>query len=860
MATSDKPPSPEQTRDHPSFQDGVDTDCKGADTSGGVVTETGPERCVSQRPSLSGTSRVSEVPMERTDLEVPGPSLWSKQCPAHVYQTHEADSGLIEEVGTQDRHVPRRYADSGKDTRGGTSAPGDNCKDPGSIGLRDQPGQEHHNADPETGIPGICSRFSQDDHLPSWTQVTCSEEASEENAERPGDSCSGPSKAPGNYGGSAPSHPPGPAVLSPVGEEEIASSEEGSQLPVPSGSHHRDEDGATMVGGGGMPPQWETLENQPVGCVYRIGCVQDGLGSILSRQVCRRTMDCRREGAQYQLPRITGGLLSLEVLCEDQRGVGPVTTRQHYGDCIRQQDGRHSLQAVVRPSSGDWEVVLGQENTGPCRTSAWSREHQSGLGVQTRGGIGGLDAGLPSLRAIEPITWPIHSGPVCLQDECTASPVLQLETRPRSLVSGRIHCFMGNPIPIYVSSIHSDLSVPEQNEVRAILRTSDCTSVAQSSLVPAAPETSTGLPNSVTTNGGHSNRPGRIQPPNGNGGSPSASRLDHLRRSYNAEGLSDRVIEILRKSWRSSTEAAYSSAWKQWDCWCLERGSDPISAPINTILEFLLHQYEAGKMYRTINTMRSAISMTHEEVDGVRVGQHALVTRFLKGIYNCRPPCPKYSCTRDVDIVLRYIENLPDNKDLSFQQLSHKLVMLMALANADRCSDLAALDLSYHSSVGNGERFRIPGLTKSRRKGPPLESFYSSFPEAPRLCPVATLHCYIERSKHLRCGSQGKDPLFISVRKPHKPVKPATIGHWIKAMMKAAGINTDMFSAHSTRGASTSKANTLGVSSADILKAANWSSTSTFCRFYHRPTHSVSFGRTVLRRQGTSPGELQTIP
>ena len=108
MATSDKSPSPEQTRDHPSFQDGVDTDCKGADTSGGVVTETGPERCVSQRPSLSGTSRVSEVPMARTDLEVPGPSLWSKQCPAHVYQTHEADSGLIEEVGTQDRHVPRR--------------------------------------------------------------------------------------------------------------------------------------------------------------------------------------------------------------------------------------------------------------------------------------------------------------------------------------------------------------------------------------------------------------------------------------------------------------------------------------------------------------------------------------------------------------------------------------------------------------------------------------------------------------------------------------------------------------------------------------------------------------------------------
>ena len=269
---------------------------------------------------------------------------------------------------------------------------------------------------------------------------------------------------------------------------------------------------------------------------------------------------------------------------------------KHYSDCIRQQDGRNSLQAVVRPSSGDWEVVLGQENTGPCRTSAWSREHQSGLGVQTRGGIGGLDAGLPSLRAIEPITWPIHSGPVCLQDECTASPVLQLETIPRSLVSGRIHSFMGNPIPIYVSSIPFDPSVPEQNEVRAILRTSDCTSVAQSSLVPAAPETSTGLPNSVTTNGGHSNRPGRIQPPNGNGrvtlplaawpisGDPTMLRDFQTELSRSSESRGD-----------PPTEAAYSSAWKQWDCWCLERGSDPISAPINTILEFLLISMRQGR-------------------------------------------------------------------------------------------------------------------------------------------------------------------------------------------------------------------------------------------------------------------------
>ncbi len=181
-------------------------------------------------------------------------------------------------------------------------------------------------------------------------------------------------------------------------------------------------------------------------------------------------------------------------------------------------------------------------------------------------------------------------------------------------------------------------------------------------------------------NMGHSNQTEQIQPPNGNEGPSTSGRLAHFRhfrQSYNAEGLSDR-----------SSENCGDPPQRQ--------HTNPLGAPVSTILEFLLHQYETGKMYHTINTMRSAISMTHNKVDGV---QHAFVTRFLKGIYNCRPPCPKYLCTWNVDIVLDYI---------------------------------AALDLSYHSSVGNGERFLIPGL-KERT------TFYSSFPEAPQLCP--TLLC-----------------------------------------------------------------------------------------------------------------------
>ena len=49
------------------------------------------------------------------------------------------------------------------------------------------------------------------------------------------------------------------------------------------------------------------------------------------------------------------------------------------------------------------------------------------------------------------------------------------------------------------------------------------------------------------------------------------------------------------------------------------------------------------------------------------------------------------------------------NSQLSLQTLTHKVAMLFALANADRCSDLGALDLNHRTYQGNGVKFIIPG-------------------------------------------------------------------------------------------------------------------------------------------------------
>jgi hypothetical protein len=92
------------------------------------------------------------------------------------------------------------------------------------------------------------------------------------------------------------------------------------------------------------------------------------------------------------------------------------------------------------------------------------------------------------------------------------------------------------------------------------------------------------------------------------------------------------------------------------------------------------------------------------------------------------------------------------------------------------------------------------------------------------------MESYIDRVKEIR--KKGDPALLISNVPPFGRVSPDTIARWLKDTMRSAGIDP-AFTAHSTRSAAVSKANTAGVSVESIFKAACWAnSSSVFKRFY----------------------------
>ena len=57
----------------------------------------------------------------------------------------------------------------------------------------------------------------------------------------------------------------------------------------------------------------------------------------------------------------------------------------------------------------------------------------------------------------------------------------------------------------------------------------------------------------------------------------------------------------------------------------------------------------------------------------------------MRGIFKSLPSLLNYTSTWDVNMVLKYLETLSDNKDISLLELSQKTAILLMLLSGQRC-------------------------------------------------------------------------------------------------------------------------------------------------------------------------------
>lgn len=384
---------------------------------------------------------------------------------------------------------------------------------------------------------------------------------------------------------------------------------------------------------------------------------------------------------------------------------------------------------------------------------------------------------------------PSESRPFCCPPQCSSVTVRELAARPRGRGSGCILCppqSVGRRVRFSTylpcRPVPSLHSPPQDSAC-----CSSGSSLAHTGLLPATAEDVPPVPSSAAVVRGP--RPMGASPPSSR--SLETNRLDHIRRSAALRGLSQ------------------------------------------------------GKQYRTLNVYCSAVSSTvPPSSDNIPLGQTPTVRRVMQGAYNQRPPQPRYSYTWSVAKVLDHIRSLGPNMSLSLPQLTSKLCMLLALAKAARVSETCQLNTGTMRFLPDCVKFDLTQLTKTQRHGGPKQFFVPSFADDPLLCPVECIKAYLEVTRPNRV-TPAQDALLLATCRPFQPVSTSTISRWVSTLLRDAGVD-HCFSAHSTRGASSSAARSAGVSLADVLAAADWRQPNTFMRHYYRPCSQSEFGWAVL--------------
>ena len=331
-------------------------------------------------------------------------------------------------------------------------------------------------------------------------------------------------------------------------------------------------------------------------------------------------------------------------------------------------------------------------------------------------------------------------------------------------------CFqypLGLSTELPVSSLLPDTNVPKVSHAGAGRLHSHCSIMEEPALVSSTPICAHRTSSAIASGSENPEAPRDRQD------SPfllpeevPVSCMENFWKGLQNKGFLEKVSKFLLSSWRGNTAKQYESAWKGWSSWCSKEKVNPFPTTIKHILSYLADLFHQGRQYRTIGVHRSAISSFHISLEGVVVGWHPLVTKFIKGIFSLRPPKPRYFVTWDVNHVLQLLKSWSPAKSL--KKLSLKLAMLGALITASRSSSLAKLDLKFRFFVSNGVYFKIADLTNcSRPEHPGQKIFFASFPPDRRSCFCTYLKVYIERTKASRPTNSGaKNPLFLSYINP----------------------------------------------------------------------------------------------
>ncbi len=275
------------------------------------------------------------------------------------------------------------------------------------------------------------------------------------------------------------------------------------------------------------------------------------------------------------------------------------------------------------------------------------------------------------------------------------------------------------------------------------------------------------------------------------------SRLETLSRSLHWRGVSREAAAAICTAHRPSTRTLYHAKRESFCRWCSRWEKDPLHPSIRSVLSYLQHLRQRGLKHTTILSHISALSSCTSKVDGVPVGRHPFVAKWVVGDRSQNPPRRSLVPKWDLSVVLAALTEKPFEplRQATPRLLTLKTLFLLAASSARRVSELHALCIDPPFLIQNPLSFRLAPnpafLLKTSTEVAlssdiELSSFYPE-PSSPLergshlMCPVIALRIYLQRTA---CSRGQNRSLFVhwDEGRVHHPVSK----RWISSALTEA--------------------------------------------------------------------------
>jgi len=647
------------------LQDGRFTLSKGYTTTKRLYVQNRLEGCIFQHTFSPEIAKIYSVFMGRRALRVPMLVFWSWSCTKNFHKTIEGSNSHSAKSGDQNYYILRRHVDFGvlagrSDSVKGhsdfpTSASGF-CIKPEKVCLRTIPGDS---------FSGPTGKFDFYDFVVNSREVIKGKDQVCNNVERRLHDYPGPDKVSRSLIINVPGSDAGTFTTSLSSKPSNSGIKKGLFISAESPDNGVGSERADLVGRKPSTTEWPYAFTNSKPDTFANRCFNEGLGSILSGSSNRGLLDNRREISSHQCLGIASNKVRNPFNSQFEKGsILSHSGRQQGGAIVPVKNGGNCIDENDTYFETDLEYSISTRDHDYCRIPPRFSEHRGRLPVPAYQGLLGVETKTTGFQKIVQDSGNPNHRFVCIEDLKPGPELLLLEA---GSILSRGGCdatgVASQSNTIRFPAVLSNRSDFEESGARGDNDPySNNTNLAVTSMVSTATTHVKTKSNSTDSGGGSINGDIRDISPIVREQNTNPGGMGGFRDTLLSRGVSERAANLITASRRESTNATYSSAWNKWASWCSEKQADPFRCNINVVLDYLASLFEKGYEYSTVCFHRSAISAFHEKIDGKSVGEHPDVSLLVTGVFNKRPPQPRYNFIWDVQKVIDYIKsNLTEN-------------------------------------------------------------------------------------------------------------------------------------------------------------------------------------------------------